>query len=69
MRRLSKTPDASPAPGESLFDSGLLDSFGLPDLVTELETGFGVAIPDSDLLPSNFAALQAIDAYLSKKLG
>ena len=39
-----------PAPDESLFDSGTLDSFTLPDLVTGLEKEFDVKIPDADLV-------------------
>ena len=52
---------------ESLFDSGVLDSFGLPDLVTALETEFGISIPDSDLAPKNFLSIQRIDAYLTSR--
>src|SRR6476661_6532103 len=41
--------DITPAADESLFDSGLLDSFALPDVVSALEEEFGLKIPDSDL--------------------
>ena len=41
--------NTSPSPEESLFDSGLLDSFALTDLVAELEKQFGIRIPDADL--------------------
>ena len=44
-----KTPPADPE--ESLFDSGLLDSFALPDMVSALEKAFSIKIPDSDLNP------------------
>src|ERR1700724_3421726 len=40
-----------PAPDESLFDSGTLDSFPLPDLHTGLEQESDVKIPDADLVP------------------
>ena len=53
-----------PEPNESLFDSGTLDSFTLPDLVTGLEGEFGVTIPDSDLVPERFDTIAKIEAYL-----
>jgi acyl carrier protein len=57
-----------PAPDESLFDSGTLDSFTLPDLVTGLEEEFGVTIPDSDLVPERFDTVNKIEAYLDSKV-
>lgn len=53
-------------PDESLFESGLLDSFMLPDLVSALEDEFTVKIPDSDLNPRKFDSLTRMEAYLSK---
>jgi acyl carrier protein len=53
-----------PGPDESLFDSGTLDSFTLPDLVTGLEKEFNVKIPDSDLVPERFDTVTKIEAYL-----
>lgn len=63
VKRVAKS-DRDPAPDEALFDTGVLDSFGLPDLVSELEREFKVTIPDSDLRPSNFSSIQKIEAYL-----
>ena len=51
VQRLSQVQGANPAPDEHLFQSGILDSFGLPDLIAALETEFAISIPDSDLLP------------------
>jgi acyl carrier protein len=56
-----------PTPDESLFDSGTLDSFTLPDLVTGLEQEFNVTIPDSDLVPERFDTINKIEAYLDSK--
>ncbi len=54
-------------PDESLFESGLLDSFALPDLIAALELGFGIKIPDSDLNPRKFDSITRIDAYLESR--
>ena len=56
--------DEVPAPDESLFDSGLLDSFALPDLVSALEKEFSIQIPDSDLNPRKFDSIERIEEYL-----
>lgn len=54
----------TPQPDESLFDSGLLDSFALPDMVGAIEEAFGVSIPDSDLNPRKFDSIERIESYL-----
>ncbi len=56
--------DAVPGEEESLFESGYLDSFALPDLVTELEKQFGISIPDNDLNPRKFESVARIEAYV-----
>ena len=53
-------------PDESLFESGLLDSFMLPDLVGAIEEEFAIKIPDSDLNPRKFDSLSRIEAYLAR---
>src|SRR5947208_1530829 len=48
LRQIAGKP-IDPSPEESLFESGLLDSFSLADLVAALEREFSVQIPDADL--------------------
>jgi len=55
------------APEDSLFESGILDSFALPDLVSALEQEFSIQIPDSDLNPRKFDSLQRIEEYLDSR--
>ena len=57
----------TPAADESLFVSGLLDSFALTDFVTGLETEFGVTIPDSDLSARKFDTINKVSSYLAAK--
>ncbi len=56
-----------PSPTESLFESGVLDSFTLADLVTALEAEFSLKIPDSDLSPRKFDSVARIQAYLQSR--
>ena len=58
--------DLSPASDESLFESGMLDSFALTDLVTELENKFSLKIPDSALNPRKFDTVELIEQNLAE---
>jgi acyl carrier protein len=60
--------EVNPGPEESLFVSGLLDSFALTDFVAGLEEEFGVEVPDSDLSARKFDTLNKVSAYVSAKL-
>lgn len=66
VRDLAGKP-IDPAPDESLFESGLLDSFTLTDLVARLETEFSIRIPDSDLSPRKFDSLDRIERYVKSR--
>ncbi len=59
---------AAPDPDESLFDSGFLDSFALPEMVSELEREFGIKIPDSDLHPRKFESIAKIQSYIESRM-
>jgi acyl carrier protein len=63
VRKISKK-DLHPAHDESLFDSGIIDSFALADLVSALEKEFSVSVPDSDLNPRKFDTIERIESYL-----
>jgi D-alanine--poly(phosphoribitol) ligase subunit 2 len=67
VRKIAKK-NVTPDPDESLFDSGYLDSFALPDMVSALEQEFGIEVPDSDLNPRKFATLNRISEYLNSRL-
>ena len=66
LRQVAGKP-IDPSPEESLFESGLLDSFTLTDLVGALETEFGIRIPDSYLSPRKFDTVERIEAYVASK--
>jgi acyl carrier protein len=51
---------------ESLFESGLLDSFALPDLVSAIEEEFSIKVPDRDLNPRKFDSVARIQTYLEE---
>jgi len=62
-----KGSEIHPTSDESLFESGLLDSFALTDFVSGLEQEFGITIPDSDLSARKFDTIRKVAAYVSAK--
>ncbi len=66
VKSVSKKP-ALPDVDESLFDSGFLDSFDLPDMVSALEEEFQIKIPDSDLNPRKFESIARIESYVESR--
>jgi acyl carrier protein len=67
LKNVSKK-NSVPAADESLFDSGFLDSFALPDMVSELEREFQIKIPDSDLNPRKFETIARIETYIESSI-
>ena len=67
VRRVAAKP-VDPAPDESLFESGMLDSFSLTDLVSALEAEFSIRVPDADLTPRKFDSIARIQAYVESRV-
>ena len=64
-REIVQDPALLPLSNEtSLLEEGILDSLSLLRLVVFLEERFGITMGDADLLPENFASVNAICAYL-----
>jgi len=64
-RELVQDPALLPlADDTSLLETGILDSLSLLKLVVFLEERFGIAMGDADLLPDNFASVNAICDYV-----
>jgi acyl carrier protein len=66
LQQVSKQP-VHVAADESLFDSGVLDSFALPEVVSALENEFGIRVPDSDLTPRKFESIASIGRYIESR--
>ena len=50
----------------SLFLSGVLDSFSLVDLVTVIESEFGIRVDDADLRPETFDTISRVEAFIAR---
>ena len=54
---------------KSFVEDGLLDSFDIVTLVSELEEKFDIMIDALDILPENFETVDAIAAVIKKNGG
>lgn len=52
--------------GLNFIEEGMLDSFDVVNLVSELDSTFGISIDGVDILPENFASVEAIENLLKK---
>ena len=48
------------------IEEGMLDSFDVINLVTALDSEFGISIDGTDVLPDNFSSVENIEALLRK---
>lgn len=48
------------------IEEGVLDSFDVINLVTALDSEFGISIDGTDVLPDNFSSVENIEALLRK---
>jgi acyl carrier protein len=55
------------ADDESLLGAGLIDSTGILELVSYLETEFDIAVQDEEIVPENLDSIGLIAAYVAMK--
>ena len=52
----------------SLVVEGIVDSTGILELITFLETTYQIKIADNEIVPENMDSLESIEKYLVSKL-
>lgn len=50
---------------DALLEDGIIDSLGLLDVVTFIETEFGITVEDADVTLDNFGSVNAIASYVA----
>ena len=55
-----------PGRDQSLFQSGLLDSFSLVEFVTLIESECGIKVADADLRPENFDTIAKVETFIER---
>ena len=62
-------PDVDYETCDTLVEDGILTSFEMVMLVTEINQRMGVSIPPEDIIPENFASAQKIYELIEKTRG
>jgi acyl carrier protein len=52
---------------ESLLAAGLIDSTGILELVTYLESQFAIVVEDAEIVPENLDSVDKIACYVARK--
>jgi acyl carrier protein len=52
----------------SFLEEGIIVSLGIIELVSFVESQFGVSVADRDLVPDNFDSVRKLDAFIRSKL-
>lgn len=60
--------DDAPAAHVPLFESGIMDSTGVLEVVLFIQQRYGLAVPDEDLVPEHFSTLGRIATYINDRL-
>jgi acyl carrier protein len=53
----------------ALLERGILDSLGILDVVSFLETEFSMVVSDDELVPENFQTLETLSEFVMKRTG
>jgi acyl carrier protein len=56
------------ADNASFMERNIIDSTGFLELVTFIEEHFGITVEDDEMVPENLDSLDAIEAYVGRKL-
>lgn len=59
---------AALADDASLLDAGIVDSTGVLEVVQFLESEFGLAVEDHEIVPENVDSIARIAAFIDNKL-
>ncbi len=53
---------------DSFLTTGIIDSLGVMQLVTFVESEFGIRVVDQELVPENFDSVERVSAFVERKL-
>jgi acyl carrier protein len=59
--------DSRLADGDSFLETGIIDSTGMLELVSFIESEFGIEVGDTELIPENLDSIERLAAFIEKK--
>ncbi len=54
---------------DSLLELGIIDSVAMVDLIAHIESAYGIAVDEDEMVPENFRSVAAIARYIEGKRG
>ncbi len=54
--------------GASLLDLGIVDSTGVLEIISFVESEFGIEVADDEMLPDNLECIDKITAFVTRKV-
>jgi acyl carrier protein len=54
--------------GDSFLEAGIIDSTGVLELVGFIETTYGIAVADEDLVPANLDSVERVVRFVERKV-
>lgn len=63
-----RVDSATLSPGTDLIEEGIVDSFGLIEIVSFIQREFNITVNDDDILPENFITVEAMTNYILRTL-
>lgn len=67
IEKIGGDRDLMPDDDANLVDEGILDSFGLAELVAVIQTTFEIEVPDADIKLETFCSITKIADYIAAK--
>lgn len=55
--------------GDPLLSHGIIDSLGILEVVTFVESEFGITVADEELVPESFESIASIARFVDAKRG
>lgn len=55
------------ADGRSLLEQGIIDSTGVLEIISFVESTFGVAVEDEEMVPANLDSIDGIARFVQRK--
>jgi acyl carrier protein len=68
QQQFAPAREAGFSDSDSLLKPGLIDSFGVLELMTFLEQHFGVTLSDDEMLSERFESINSLAELVSEKL-
>jgi acyl carrier protein len=67
ITKISKIPKSELEGNTKIYESKILSSLQMIELISELENAFNISIEAEDLIPENFDDINAIRNFVEKK--